>query len=257
MRERIVALVLILAVSALAAVVLLTVNFRIKQRYSEPTLAGPNPSSPSASAPGAPRTSGPEEPGDPGPGPPAPAATPGAPVPRPVVDGRIAEGEYRFSYFDAGIHASLYWTIDEEAGVIYLGLVSPASGWVALSLAPTGPRMKGGDILIGYVKDGEVFVRDDYAHEVVSHTADVELSPEGEDNVLERAGSSGPAGTVIEVVRPLAASDAYDKPITDDLIRAQLAYSEVADFSSYHVARTAIEINFYTGEVIPAPPEPP
>lgn len=242
MRERTVALVLILAVSALAAVVLLSVDFRLKQRHQAP--ASPQP--PSAEAPP------PSEP--PGEGEP-PSEPLGA---RPTLDGRIESGEYRYSYFDAQIHASLYWTIDEEAGVIYLGLVSPTSGWVALSLAPTGPRMKGGDILIGYVKDGRVFVRDDYAHEVVSHTADTELSPEGTDNILESAGSSGPSGTVIEVVRPLTASDAYDKPISNDLIRVQLAYSEVADFDSYHVARTAVEINFYTGEVVPAPPpEPP
>lgn len=240
MRERIVALGLILTVSAIAAVVLLTVDFQLKQKRF--VTANPPASSPPPQAP-AERGEGEGE-------------LPEVPQ-RPILDGRISNGEYQYSYFDTQIHASLYWTIDEEAGVIYLGLVSPAPGWVALSLAPTGPRMKGGDILIGYVKDGQVFVRDDYAHEVVSHTADTELSPEGSDNILEKAGSSGPSGTVIEVVRPLEASDAYDKPISQDRMRAQLAYSEVADFSSYHVARTAIEINFYTGEVSPAPPEPP
>ena len=240
MRERIVALGLILTVSAIAAVVLLSVNFQLKQRRFEA-------STPSASAPSPP--------------PPASAelgdaeGEPPEPPRQPILDGRISNGEYRYSYFDAQIHASLYWTIDEEAGVIYLGLVSPASGWIALSLAPTGPRMKGGDIVIGYVKDGQAFVRDDYAHEVVSHTADVELSQEGSDNILASAGSSGPSGTVIELSRPLVASDAYDKPISQDLMRAQIAYSEVADFSSYHVARAAIEINFYTGEVVPAPSE--
>jgi len=240
MRERIVALGLILTVSAIAAVVLLSVNFRLKERrFEPPTASVPSPPPPASAELGEAEDESPEPPQE------------------PVLDGRISNGEYQYSYFDAQIHASLYWTIDEEAGVIYFGLVSPASGWIALSLAPTGPRMKGGDIVIGYVKDGQAFVRDDYAHEVVSHTADVELSQEGSDNILASAGSSGPSGTVIELVRPLVASDAYDKPISPDLMRAQIAYSEVADFESYHVARAAIEINFYTGEVIPAPSEEP
>lgn len=250
MRERIVALGLILTVSAIAAVVLLTVNFQLKQKR----LVTSNPPAPSPS----PQAQAPAERGE-GQGKGEGKGEGELPevLQRPVLDGRISDGEYQYSYFDPEIHASLYWTIDEGAGVIYLGLVSPASGWIALSLAPTGPRMKGGDIVIGYVKEGQVFVRDDYAHEVVSHKADTELSPEGSDNIVEKAGSSGPFGTVIEVVRPLEASDAYDKPISPDLMRAQLAYSEVADFSSYHVARVALEINFYTGEVIPAPSEPP
>ncbi|GEM_PF-1780927 len=239
MRERRVALGLVLTVSVLAAVVLLTVAFRIKQQRWEGAqgVAGPPPPAAAEAHPAG------ESGGEP--------AREGLPR----LDGQISKGEYRYRYFDERIHASLYWTIDEEAGVIYLGLVSPASGWVALSLAPTGPRMKGGDILIGYVKDGQVFARDDYAHEVVSHTADGELSPEAGDDILGKAGSSGPAGTVLELMRPLVASDAYDKPILKDRMRAQIAYSEVADFESYHVARTSIEINFYTGEVFPTPPE--
>lgn len=254
MRERSLSLALVLAVGALAAVVLLAVNFRLKQRHLEAGASGVP--SPAASAPG-PAAPGPRATPGPGSGPQAAWSPESAPSARPTVDGRITEGEYRFRYFDPEIHASLYWTIDTEAVVIYLGLVSPARGWVAISFAPTGPRMRGGDILIGYVKDGQVFVRDDYAHEVVSHSADVELTPKGEDNILASAGSSGPVGTVLEIVRPLQASDAYDKPIAEGPMRVQLAYSEVADFSSYHLARTTLQINFYTGEVSRAPSGPP
>jgi len=112
--------------------------------------------------------------------------------------------------------------------LIYLGLKSPAPGWVAISFAPTGPRMKGGDILIGYVDEGgAVRVRDDYAHEVVSHAADAELG-EGADDIRAAAVQPG-------------------------LMRVQLAYSEVADFESYHTARAQLEVDFFTGEVKPVP----
>jgi hypothetical protein len=264
MRQRAAALALALTVLLLASTVLLFVDFRLKESRgreqaasSLPTDdAGANPA-PQVEAPTAPANTTPQMQESPPPTPSTP------PVRSPRVDGRLRQGEYQYAYHDAEIDLWLYWTIeiedgDEGAGMIYIGLKSPMKGWVAIAFAPTGPRMKGGDVLIGYVKDGETFVRDDYADEVVSHSADVELSPEeGQDNILARAGSSGPDGTVLELSRPLVTSDPYDKPITRGPMTVQLAYSEVPDFASYHIARTTIEIDFFTGEVTPAPVESP
>lgn len=255
MRRRTTALTLMLTVILIAGGVLLFVDFRLKERRLEDRLSSSTAALPQDDG-RSPTSSNPDTP------PPtvnaSPSSSPSQRQKPPQVDGRIDPNEYAHVYYDAEIDLWLYWTIDEEAGVIYLGLKSPASGWVAIAFAPTGPRMKGGDILIGYVdENGEVFARDDYAHEVVSHTADTELG-EGTDDILTKAGSRTPeGGTILEFVRPLTASDPYDKPIVPGRMRVQLAYSEVADFESYHTARALLEIDFFTGEVAASPPTPP
>lgn len=243
-----------LTIILVAGGVLLFVDFRLKERRLEATSPSPSASSPSPSGDDNRSATNPDASPNANP---APSTPPERQEP-PQVDGRIDLNEYAHVYHDAEIDLWLYWTIDEEAGVIYLGLKSPASGWVAIAFAPTGPRMKGGDILIGYVdEDGKVFARDDYAHEVVSHTADTELG-EGTDNILAKAGSHTPAGgTILELVRPLTASDPYDKAIVPGRMRVQLAYSEVADFEGYHTARALLEIDFFTGEVVASPPTTP
>lgn len=254
MRQRAAVLTLVLTVLFLTSAVLLFVDFRLKESRSREQAA--SPATDSGTNPTTPAEAGQTV---------APPRESSPPSSRrtPRVDGRLREGEYQYAYHDAETDLWLYWTIEledgeEGAGVIYMGLRSPMKGWVAIAFAPTGPRMKGGDVLIGYVKDGEVFARDDYADEVVSHSADVELSPEeGQDNILAKAGSSGPDGTILELSRPLLTPDPYDKPITRGPMKVQLAYSEVPDFASYHIARTTIEVDFYTGEVMPAPAEPP
>jgi len=175
------------------------------------------------------------------------SATPSSPK-LPRVDGVISPAEYAHHYRDPKISLDLYWTIDEGEGVIYLGLKSPLSGWVAISIAPTGPRMKGGDVLIGYVKEGRVYTRDDYA-DVVSHMSDRDLG--GTDDILEKAGSLGPQGTTIELKRFLATQDrAYDKEIRPGMTRVQLAYSECANFDCFHDENwSIIDVDFFTGEV--------
>jgi len=252
MRRRTTALALLLSLVLLSGGALLLVDFRLKEnsrgllRAAPPAPPQPNANEPSTSTP-SPSSSSPPPTGE------APEAPP-SPRPQVDVDGRIAPDEYAHAYYAAEIDLWLYWTVDEAKGLIYLGLKSPAPGWVAISFAPTGPRMKGGDILIGYVDEGgAVRVRDDYAHEVVSHAADAELG-EGADDIRAAAGRRTPeGGTVLELVRPLTAADPYDKPIQPGLMRVQLAYSEVADFESYHTARAQLEVDFFTGEVKPVP----
>jgi len=161
---------------------------------------------------------------------------------KPEIDGRIAEGEYAHSYRDeTGIE--LYWTVVGEE--IYFGLRSPGEGWVALSLAPKGPMMQGGDIIIGYISNGELHIQDNYADSPAGHKADPELG--GSDDILEAAGSEGEGGTVLEFKRRLDTGDEYDHPITAGEMAIQLAYSEKDDFTSYHAERASITLRLLEG----------
>lgn len=218
MQRKVLVLTLMLAILITASVVILLVDFGIKERKSSKEQVA------------------------------APQEGANVPPPLPKVDGIIERAEYDHHYRSPEISMDLYWTIAEEEGSIYFGLSSPSSGWVAISIAPTGPRMKGGDVLIGYVKEGEIQVRDDYA-DVVSHTSDLEL--DGTYDILESAGSSGPEGTTIEFKRLLITEDrAYDKEIRPGIIRVQLAYSECANFDCFHDENwTIIDVDFYSGEV--------
>ena len=206
MKQKALALTLMLAILVLASTVILIVDFqlKLKGRESNSTLASSPRSEVSTSS-----------------------STSSA---FPQVDGLIGRGEYAYLYRDPQNGMILYWRIDEGKGLIYFGLTSPLQGRVDISLEPTGPRMKGGDMLIAYVKEGQIYARDDYADQLTSHTPDPDLG--GTDDILEKAGTSGPQGTTIELVRQLVTSDGFDKPIRPDTMpmRIQLATAEFANF---------------------------
>jgi hypothetical protein len=162
----------------------------------------------------------------------------------PTLDGTIAEGEYANALHDEVTGMSLYWSI--VGGKLYLGLKSPGHGWTAVGFDPDGPMMKGADILIGYVKDGQAFARDHYADTPYTHKADEELG--GTDDIEEFAGSEGESGTTLEWVRPLQTDDPYDKPLEPGEGSVLLAYAaEKDDWVTYHKGRSRVTINFFSG----------
>ena len=186
-------------------------------------------------------------------GPSAPSQSPaavsgGKPASPPAVDGVIAEGEYAQVLQDEETGISLYWSIAEDK--IYIGLRSPGSGWLAVGFSPEGPMMKGADILIGYVKDGQAFARDHYADGQVAHRHDEELG--GTDDIEKFAGSEDESGTTLELVRPLKTGDAYDKPIEPGEVKVLLAYSDSDDWTSYHKKRTVVTVDFFAGGTLAA-----
>jgi hypothetical protein len=172
-----------------------------------------------------------------------------APTGLPQLDGQIDPQEWAYHYRDGKIRMDLYWKIIGDT--IYMALQSPAHGWVAISLAPSGPQMLGGDVIIGYMKDGQVYVSDDYADTLTSHRPDIELG--GSNDILAAGGSESEQGTIIELERKLSTLDRYDRPIVPTDMPVQLAYSNGKDFSSYHDQnRDSVLINFFTGKVTEA-----
>jgi len=159
-----------------------------------------------------------------------------------ILDGQIAPEEYAQSFRDEATRMEIYWTIAKDE--IYLGLRSPGKGWAAIALDATGPLMKGGDIIIGMVVEGNPYLRDNFANTPTSHVADTGLG--GSDDLLEKAASESEKGTVLEFKRKLDTGDEYDKPITTGEHTVQLAYSDTDDFTSYHGSnRSTVTINFY------------
>jgi len=116
---------------------------------------------------------------------------------------------------------------------------APATGWVSVGIDPVSMMAKA-DIIIGYVKDGKVFIQDGYGTGSVSHKADVDLG--GEDNIVNSAGTEKDGITEIIFSIPLDSNDKYDNKITKGKHKIILAYSAKDDFKSKHISRTSVEI---------------
>ena len=149
-------------------------------------------------------------------------------------DGLISEGEYPHKTEVAGVE--FHWSNDDS--YLYAAMSAETSGWVAVGFDPED-RMKGANYVLGYVKDGEVFIQDMFGVKPTgpgSHPPDEELG--GTNDILKYAGREEGGLTVIEFKIPLDSSDQYDKPLRSggsyDLITA-LGPSD--DFASRHVSR--------------------
>ena len=169
----------------------------------------------------------------------------------PTIDGTIGTDEYKFSFNFEQIGMDVHWTMTETE--LYVGISAPATGWVAFGVRDGVPEesaenvMEGVDFYIGYLQDGELFMRDDFANTPFTHVADTELG--GNDDVIEAAGSEADGVTTIEFKRAIDTSDDFDNPIAQGEAEVYLAYSNADDFISIHTERLEAVINFLTGEV--------
>lgn len=151
-----------------------------------------------------------------------------------AADGVIDLGEYAQSTNVAGV--DVYWTAGTN--LLRVGLESPGTGYVSIGFDPDN-RMEGANYIVGYVHEGETFIRDDYGTGPTSHGADIERG--GEDNILSSGGTEWADHTVLEFVIPLDSGDDSDKPLvfggTYDIL---VAYHDLQDgFTSRHSRRGA------------------
>ncbi|MBM3175560.1 MAG: hypothetical protein FJZ93_07545 [Chloroflexi bacterium] len=175
--------------------------------------------------------------------PPAPSPTPPptSPVPSPIstwkADGIISPGEYTKSKNFGNYE--LNWSSDGQN--IYIGIKAKTTGWVALGIQP-GSRMKGADIIIGYVQDGKATVADHFsAGDFGPHKADAEFG--GVDNILEFGGKEEGEYTTIEFKRALNTGDKYDHPLSRGLDDIVWAYGSGDQPTLKHVNRGYGEID--------------
>jgi len=147
----------------------------------------------------------------------------------------------------------IYWEHDGEN--MYIGLVSPGTGWVGLGLGPQGVPMEGANIIIGYVDDatGALTLTDFIGGERWQHESDTNRG--GVDNIGEKSGTQSVDETIIEFIFPLSTGDVYDHNFeVGGTYGFFVSYHASADdLVSYHPVRSET-ISLRVGEPGELPP---
>lgn len=136
------------------------------------------------------------------------------------------------------------WSVEGET--LAAKISAPTSGWVAIGFNPSS-KMKDADIVIGYVKDGNVKISDEYGIGATQHQTDDKIG--GTDNVTVVGGSEENGVTTLEFVIPLNSGDAKDRaidPAADTVVI--VAYGGDRDsFKMKHVFRDTLTVNLANG----------
>jgi hypothetical protein len=148
----------------------------------------------------------------------------------PQVDGLVTSGEYQSTESFENGTVTVSWTIGDS--VAWFAMSAPTEGWVALGFGAVN-MMQGADMAIGWVDDtGKAFVLDCYSTGPYGpHPPDTEFG--GKDDLSAFAATEKDGITTMEFSRPIAASDAYDKPIVTGESYIW-AYGPTDDFDDYH-----------------------
>lgn len=154
----------------------------------------------------------------------------------PLIDGTIDAGDYRHTLTDPTTGIEVVWQNDPT--YLYVGLVSPGTGWVAIGFAPEG-KMKGANIVIAAVTAGRLTIQDHFGIAPTAHREDAV------SEIIQAAGSEGDGRTVIEFVIPLESDDPEDKSLKPgEPVKVILAYHALSDaFTAHHTARTTTTIS--------------
>lgn len=132
------------------------------------------------------------------------------------------------------------WQIDGEN--LNVQMSAPTTGWVSVGFDPSA-QMADANIIIGYVEDGEVFLRDDFGVGRVRHGADVDNG--GVSNLSNVEGEEAGDVTTIRFTIPLDSGDALDTPLsaggTHKMIFAH-GPNNADDFGTYHSTRGSADV---------------
>jgi hypothetical protein len=135
---------------------------------------------------------------------------------------------------------TLRWEVDSTD--LHITMSAPTTGWISVGFDPTA-GMKDANMIIGFVKDDSVFVRDDYGTSPTSHEADEQ--GDGTDDISNKAGSETDGRTEISFSIPLVSGDQRDRVLkTGETYTTLLAYggNGADDFTSYHKKRIVTSI---------------
>ncbi len=135
----------------------------------------------------------------------------------------------------------LQWKTD-TLGLLHVKVSAPTTGWVAVGFNPS-MGMQDANVIIGYVKNDTVFVRDDYGSSPSSHSTDV--SGNGESNLSNLEGSEANGETEIRFTIPLNSGDARDCSLMIGMTYTVILAcgEDGADgFDMYHRTRTSTSI---------------
>ena len=153
----------------------------------------------------------------------------------PQIDGAIEPDEYRHSMTDPGTGMEVHW--QNDATDLYVGLVSPGTGWEAIGFDPTR-KMQGANIIIGVVNKDGLVIEDHYGSAQTAHRADKE------SQILQASGREENGKTTIEFVIPLASDDPNDVSLVPGAeVTIILAYHSSSDrLTTRHTKRSTTSI---------------
>lgn len=125
-------------------------------------------------------------------------------------------------------------TVRLETDSLEISISAPTTGWVSVGFEPSRV-MKDADIYIGYVRDDEVVLRDDFGTGNTSHAPDTSLG--GESSFTRLSGTEADGLTSISFVIPRDSGDSFDKVLAaGGTYKVLLGYGPEGsdDFTTYH-----------------------
>lgn len=164
-----------------------------------------------------------------------------------TIDGTVNASEYAYSVVTkAGVY-TLYWSIDQNNSMIYVGIVAATTGWVAVGFdAQTG--MDKADIYFGYVDGDQQNAVDTYSDGPTGpHPADVDAG--GKNDITDFAVTEKNGETSFEFSRKLNTGDSRDNALENKQIKVIWAIGSSDDITVRHEPsnRGTITVNLFTG----------
>lgn len=148
-------------------------------------------------------------------------------------DGAVSQGEYAQTHKIGEIE--VFTRVEGDSAM--MALRAQAKGWVALGIDPE-EKMRGADMIFGYVKDGQVVVVDMYSTGTFGpHPADVTQG--GTNDVTMVSGSFRDGILTVEFKRKLNTGDSKDKELKIGDNKVIWAVGDVPDPAAKHGRRGA------------------
>lgn len=153
----------------------------------------------------------------------------------PAPEGLIYANEYRNSLYNPTTGMSLFW--QNDATNLYVGLVSPGTGWAGVGFSNRSGK-PGTNIILGAVSNGMVTIEDHYGV-----TKELHL-PDKTSSLLAIGGSETNSETTLEFVIPLASGDSQDVTLVPgQTVAVILAYQATQDsFTALHTTYSQLQI---------------
>jgi hypothetical protein len=131
-------------------------------------------------------------------------------------EAKTAEGEADASVDSAGFKTiefkgfHLSWKVEGES--LRVSLKSETTGWLAVGFDPSN-MMQDANLVIGYVKDGNLYARDDYGSGRASHQPDI--TADGTSDISELSGTEKDGVTEFSFTIPMDSGDSRDRPLVE------------------------------------------
>ncbi|XP_031571436.1 DBH-like monooxygenase protein 1 isoform X2 [Actinia tenebrosa] len=125
-----------------------------------------------------------------------------------------------FVALDPSQKIKFYWTVDQAEESISFAVEAVTTGWIGLGFSPSTGRMKGADIVIGWVKDGKPYLTD-------RHGEGYSLPPldDSQDYKLI-SGTEKDGKTTMKFSRKFDTCDNQDYKFEEGTTRVIFAYHE-------------------------------